>query len=99
MFSSRVQTDLAPNRLARAVARLRAEGCSFIDLTESNPTLAGFDYPADLLAPLGDRRGLTYLPQPFGMPIARQAIAVDYARRGVVVDPERVVLTASSSEA
>lgn len=99
MFSSRVQADLAPNRLASAIERLREEGGSFIDLTESNPTRAGFDYPADLLAPLGDRRGLAYAPQPFGALSARQAVAVDYARRGAVVDPARIVLTVGSSEA
>jgi aspartate/methionine/tyrosine aminotransferase len=99
MFSSRVQADLAPNRLAHALERRRAEGRPCIDLTESNPTRAGFDYPADLLAPLGDRRGLTYSPQPFGVPEARRAVAEDYARRGLTVGPEHIVLTVSSSDA
>ena len=58
MFSDRLPRDLAPNRLAqrrRGPARARAD--PIIDLTESNPTRAGFDYPADLLAPLADPRG------------------------------------------
>ena len=99
MFSSRLQSDLAINRLAVAVERARGGGHPFIDLTESNPTRAGFDYPADLLAPLGDCRGLCYAPEPLGVLDARRAVASDYARRGVSVDPERVVLTTSTSEA
>ena len=99
MFSSRVPADLAPNRLTRALERRRAEGLPCIDLTESNPTRAGFDYPADLLVPLGNRRGLTYAPQPFGAREAREAVAGDYARRGLAVGPEHIVLTVSSSDA
>jgi alanine-synthesizing transaminase len=99
MFSARVQADLAPNRLAQAVERAREAGRRIIDLTESNPTRAGFDYPADLLAPLGDRGGLAYSPEPLGAPDARRAVAADYARRGLAVSPGHLALTASTSEA
>ncbi len=99
MFSDRVPADLAPNRLALAVERFRASGQSYIDFTESNPTRAGFSYRDDLLAPLGDRPGLVYAPSPFGTIGARAAVAADYARRGLSVDPDRIVLTASTSEA
>jgi aspartate/methionine/tyrosine aminotransferase len=91
--------DLAPNELTHAVAAARADQRSFIDLTESNPTRAGFAYPADLLAPLADSRGLTYTPLPFGLMDARRAVAAEYERRGVVASPERIVLTSSTSEA
>ena len=77
----------------------RAAGQPVIDLTESNPTRVGLDYPKDLLAPLADCRGLTYAPQPFGLTAARQAVAGDYQRRGIVIAPDRVALTASTSEA
>ena len=77
----------------------RAEGRPFIDLTLSNPTRAGFDYPADLLTPLGDARGLVYEPSAAGLLEAREAVARDYLRQGVTVAPERVVLTASTSDA
>src|ERR1700674_1431105 len=99
MFSARVQADLAPNRLATAVGRACAGGPPIIDLTESNPTRAGFDYPADLLAPLGDRGGLAYSPQPLGAAGARRAVAADYARRGLAVSPDHLALTSSTSEA
>jgi hypothetical protein len=42
-FSARVPADLGSNRLAQAVQRARAAG-PLVDLTESNPTRAGFDY-------------------------------------------------------
>jgi alanine-synthesizing transaminase len=99
MFSRRVPADLAPNRLAGALAGARAAGRTIIDMTASNPTSAGFDYPPDLLAPLADAQGLQYQPEPFGMMAARQAVASDFARRGLSVDAGRVALTASTSEA
>jgi hypothetical protein len=70
-----------------------------IDLTLSNPTRAGFVYPGDLLHPLAQERALCYEPQPFGLPSARAAVAEDFARRGVGVSPDRIALTASTSEA
>ena len=91
--------DLRPNRLAHPLAERRRSGQPIIDLTESNPTRAGFEYPQDLLAPLASARGLIYAPEPFGLIEARRAVAADYARRGVVVDAERIVLTASTSDA
>jgi aspartate/methionine/tyrosine aminotransferase len=98
-FSSRVPADLGVNRLSRALQQARAYLRPLIDLTLSNPTRAGFDYPSDLLEPLAHARGLTYEPQPFGLMDARRAVASDYQRRGFSVAPEHIVLTASTSEA
>ncbi|HXD73096.1 MAG TPA: pyridoxal phosphate-dependent aminotransferase [Vicinamibacterales bacterium] len=99
MFSSRVPADLAVNRLSRAVADAYAGGRPLIDLTLSNPTRAGFEYPDYLLSALADERGLKYEPSPFGLVSARQAVARDYARRGLTVSSDRIALTASTSEA
>jgi alanine-synthesizing transaminase len=98
-FSSRVPSELESNRLSRALAQLRADGVPLIDLTESNPTRAGFQYPTDLLAPLADPGGLAYHPEPLGLRDTREAVAADFARRGVTADPARIALTASTSEA
>jgi len=98
VFSSRIPANLAPNRLTEALRARRARGEPFIDLTESNPTRAGFEYPPDLLAPLGDGRGLRYEPLPLGAMDARRAVAADYERQGVTVPPERIALTASTSD-
>ena len=98
MFSSRTPANLTLNPLAAAVRAARSGGRTFSDLTESNPTRAGFDYPADLLAPLGDARGLRYAPSPLGAMAARAAVAADYARQGLAVPPDRIVLDASTSD-
>jgi len=98
-FSSRVPSDLASNRLAAAVADARGSGRPLVDLTLSNPTRAGFEYPDYLLSALGDPRGLKYEPAPFGLVSARQAVAREYSRRGMTVSPDRIALAASTSEA
>jgi alanine-synthesizing transaminase len=95
VFSRRVPDELAANRIATARA---AEPPSF-DLTLSNPTACGIEYPAQLLAPLGSPEGLVYRPDPRGDGAARAAVAREYARHGVPVDPAHILLTASTSEA
>jgi alanine-synthesizing transaminase len=99
MFSSRLRQGPGRNRLARALAQRRTAGLSIVDLTESNPTRASFSYPASLLEPLAQASALCYDPAPFGLPSARRAISDDFVRRAVAVPPERIVLTASTSEA
>ncbi len=98
MFSSRLHWDLRPNRLAAAVAARRAAGAELLDLTESNPTRAGFVYPAEVTAALADPRSLLYEPAPAGAPGAREAVAAWYRGRGIDVDAGRILLTASTSE-
>jgi hypothetical protein len=98
MFSSRVPAELCQNRVAAAVERMRLSGHGFDDLTVSNPTDAGIDYPPDLLACLADPRALQHEPQPFGLLSAREAVAAEYLRHGVKVPASHVVLTASTSE-
>jgi alanine-synthesizing transaminase len=95
MLSLRSNFDLAPNALSVALARARAEGRIVLDLTESNPTHAGIPYDERaILEALSGRAALAYEPAPFGLPHARDAVA-----RELGVDPARVVLTASTSEA
>lgn len=70
-----------------------------LDLTVSNPTRAGLAYDqAGILAAFCDERMLEYEPLPFGLQSARAAISRELLGGGVTVDPERVVVTASSSE-
>jgi alanine-synthesizing transaminase len=99
MFSSRLRQAAGRNRLAVALDRHRAAGLPLIDLTLSNPTRAGIAYASGLLAPLAADRALCYQPEPFGLSSARQAVSDDLARRGLMVPAERIVLTASTSEA
>ena len=99
MFSSRLNWDVPPNALARLLAGKRETGAPILDLTESNPTAAGIAYSGEILAALSDRRSLRYEPSPTGLPEAREAVSAYYARRGHTVSPERILLTASTSEA
>ena len=99
MFSSRLRQAAGRNRLAMALERHRAEGREILDLTLSNPTRAGLEYPQGLLAPMTQDRSLRYEPEPFGLACARQAVSRELARQGADVPPERIVLTASTSEA
>jgi len=98
MFSGRVPVSLEPTLLAAEARALRANGETFTDLTESNPTRAGLQYEPALLEALRDPAALAYVPAPLGLPDARDAVAADYARRGLAVAPGRVALTASTSE-
>ena len=99
MFSTRVPRDLAPNALSVRLAALRASRAPVLDLTATNPTTAGIPYPEDTLTPLADPSALVYRPEPLGSATARAAVARDAARNGTTVAPDRVVLTASTSEA
>ena len=70
-----------------------------LDLTESNPTRAGFAYPSDeILGAFADARSLIYEPKPAGLQAAREAVAGYYAVRSHAVEPARILLTSSSSE-
>ena len=99
MFSTRVPADLAPNRLTVAERAIRARGGRLIDLTETNPTRVGLPYPQNALAALATPAALNYDPQPFGLRSAREAVAETILAAGRHVDPARVILTASTSEA
>ncbi len=99
MFSSRFHWDTRPNRLTQLLAAKRCAGARILDLTESNPTRAALAYPAEIAAAFHDPRILTYEPTPAGALDARQAVSTYYAARGCAVDPSRILLTASTSEA
>jgi aspartate/methionine/tyrosine aminotransferase len=108
LFSKRLPPVDALNLVARALA---ARARPHLDLTVSNPTAVALrsggadlfaDVPGDaaLLVPLADPRGLVYEPDPRGMHRARLSISNWYAAvHGVLAPPERIVLTASTSEA
>ena len=100
MFSSRLPWNLRPNRLSVRLESKRRSGAAILDLTESNPTRAGFAYPTEeILQALADTRSLRYDPSPAGLLDAREAVAAYYAARGQKIESERVLLTASTSEA
>lgn len=100
MFSSRLKWSQRPNRLSALLTEKRLAGARVLDLTESNPTRAGLSYPqAEIMEALADTNALHYDPSPRGLESARQAVAGYYRDRGCSIDPGRILLTASTSEA
>lgn len=100
MFSKRFKWSLESSRFARLIEEKKRAGAQILDLAESNPTRADFNYPADeILDALAQSPAMLYEPAPRGLLVAREAVAGYYAERGFNVDPERIHLTASTSEA
>jgi len=98
-FSRRTDWNTEESELARAHRQRAQAGLPIADLTASNPTRCEFKYDAGLLAALADPRALDYDPQPRGVRTARKAVCGYYAEHGVTLDPSRIVLTTSTSEA
>jgi alanine-synthesizing transaminase len=102
MFSDRTKWRLSPNALARALTEARTSGREILDLTVSNPTEAGIRPNAEIvLAALANPEAMHYDPQPRGLLEARQALCRYYQESHDVLDldPERLLLTTSTSEA
>lgn len=90
-FSRRAHWNAPVNQLT--IAR-QARG-DVLDLTISNPTRAGIDYPLDELSDILARAARApYDPDPLGLRSAREALA-----RELACDADDVVITASTSEA
>jgi alanine-synthesizing transaminase len=97
-FSQRTNWNTEENDLSRAHRERVQSGLPIADLTASNPTRCGFEYP-DLLEPLHNPRALEYDPNPRGLLAAREAVCAYYREHGAAVLPEQVILTTSTSEA
>ncbi len=99
-FSSRLSDDLEPNDFFRAVETRRARGLPLLDLTVSNPTQTGLEYPQqDIQSALAEAAGQGYQPDPKGLPAARAAVAEYYRSHGHSPSPDSIVLTSGTSEA
>ncbi len=97
MFSARLHWNLSLNPLTRLIEEKRGAGDRILDLTESNPTRAGLNYPeAAILEALASPEVLRYDPNPAGVLSAREAVAQYYEGRA---KPSGILLTASTSEA
>ncbi len=102
MFSQRTNWRLSPNTLTRAIVEARASGQQILDLTVSNPTAAGVLPDSEVvLAALANPEAMHYDPQPRGLLAARQTVCRYYREAHEVfdLDPERLILTTSTSEA
>jgi alanine-synthesizing transaminase len=101
MFSDRTNWKLKRNRLTEALEEVRSSGAGVLDLTLSNPTRAGLHYDdLRILQSLASPQAMDYDPQPKGLPSARSAVAAYYQTLPGFhhFDPERLILTTSTSE-
>lgn len=99
-FSKRTEWQRQPNRITTVHEELKAQKTEILDLTLSNPTRCGFDYPQKIiLDALQNPAGLEYLTDARGLPDARAAVAELYRVRGINISADNIFLTASTSEA
>jgi aspartate/methionine/tyrosine aminotransferase len=99
MFADRTRWNLDENRLSLALAELRKSGAPILDLTRSNPTECGFTYElAKIQRAFSPPEILHYVPDPRGMPSAREAICSYYRERGISRDAGELLLTSGTSE-
>lgn len=98
MFAARTNWPLKKNALTSALEEFQKNGAEILDLTESNPTRAGFHYPASLLEKLTHPLNKIYTPSPQGLLEARKTIAGYYSAKGLPVPPENIFLSSGTSE-
>jgi alanine-synthesizing transaminase len=67
VFSLRAPGTLEPNHFTQVLRRLRDNGVPLLDLSVTNPTNVGIEYPPSILDALADRRSLRYDPSPLGL--------------------------------
>ena len=102
MFADRTRWNLQVNQFSQALERRRKSGERILDLTASNPTTVGLKYDESaILTGLSRRESLIYEPDPRGLRTAREAVVRYYAEAAgeTELDPESIILTASTSEA
>ncbi|HVR42785.1 MAG TPA: pyridoxal phosphate-dependent aminotransferase [Thermoanaerobaculia bacterium] len=99
-LSRRMNWRTPVNALARAREAALAKGTRLLDLTVSNPTAVGIDYPDDELAAiLGRAARAPWKPEARGLAAAREALAQELSTPRDPVHPDDLLLTASTSEA
>lgn len=95
IFSSRAPRPLPDNPLTRA---RRAAG-PLLDLTLSSPSAAGLaPDPEHSAEALRRAAAAPYRPDARGLLSAREAVCGYYARRGLQISPDRILLTSSTAE-
>jgi len=97
--SRRLPDSFEPNELTNETESLRRSGETLVDLTVSNPTEVGLLYPkTEIRHALGEAATFPYRPEPRGGLAAREAIVGLSEDLGGTPDPDRLWITASSSE-
>ncbi len=99
VFSRQTEFPSETNVVTRRRSDLVQAGRPILDLAGSNPTVVGLDFDESILAALAAPRGLLYAPEPLGSRQAREALSNRWHRLGHEQSFERIVLSASTSEA
>lgn len=100
MFSNKFDYNIEKNRISKLLSEKKTNGIEITDLTESNPTNAGFVYDKDLiLKAIAKEDSLRYAPEPKGMLAGRKAISEYYRKKNINVEPDNIFLTSGTSEA
>jgi len=100
MLSNRLSWEIRQNPLLELYNRLISSGVDVINLSESNPTLAGLDYNKERIEKaLLSSENFIYRPDPRGLLRAREAVCAYYQGKGISIKIENIFLTASTSEA
>jgi len=98
-FARRTNWQQETNALNKVLEDFEKRQIPVIDLTVSNPTSCGFQYPEGMLATLNSQENFKYQPDSCGMKQARDAVVKYYARHNLGLSANEIVLTASTSEA
>jgi alanine-synthesizing transaminase len=99
-YSKRLPWSCSSNKLSQLIAATRAANRPVLDLTVSNPTRALASYPhAEIAAAYAAIADFAYHPEAAGLRCAREAIASYYRAQGLAISEDRILLTASTSEA
>lgn len=97
--TNRIPESLQATALYQKRESLLKSGIEICDLTESNPSKAGFAWPSTVWQSVDFDALSIYVPDSIGPENVRKSISEYYAHKNFVVSPDDVVLTASTSEA
>ncbi|MBU1566041.1 MAG: pyridoxal phosphate-dependent aminotransferase [Proteobacteria bacterium] len=100
LFSSRLPESLELNEFTKILEEKKATGHKILDLTQANPTTAGFAFASAIPLPSISDVSHRYEPAAQGMKGAREAIRGYYRdNKHGLIDSDDLLLTASTSEA
>lgn len=100
MFSDKINFNTEENTLSKILQDKKISGIEITDLTESNPTKAGFIYNTnEILNSISIPDSMQYNPDPKGIISARLAVTKYYADTGLSVQEDNIFITSSTSEA
>lgn len=88
------------NKIFQTKQHLELSGNEILDLTNSNPTKLGLEFPPSALSHIFSNLDIShYEPIAEGLESTRLSIVSEYEKRGIQIQKSDLVLTASTSEA